>query len=400
VTLEAAVSGYKMPQIFGDGPIFPIKQTPSSSAELRTDRERPTRAPIGGEESYRLLFDKSPIPSWVFDRQTLAFLAVNDAAICRYGFSRQEMLGLTIKDVHAADEVPGLLAVVVGAGEEKTGAWTTRKKDGTVVSVEVAWQDVDFGGRPARLVLVRDITPRNQAGEDFHDSGRCKDDFLAVLAHELRNPLAPIRYALQVLKQPGVGGPTAERLREMMERQVAHLSRMVEDLVVVSRLTQGRIVLRKETVNAAVLLGRAAEAMQPRFEERRQILTVCAPAELRLEVDLTRLEQVLLNLLHNAAKYTDPGGRIWLSAEREGGEAVFRVKDAGIGIAAAMLPFIFDPLVQVERRLDRSRGGVGIGLTLVRKLVELHGGTVEAYSAGAGRGAEFVIRLPRTCVDT
>jgi signal transduction histidine kinase len=254
------------------------------------------------------------------------------------------------------------------------------------------------------LLLGAPMTPIEQtpvfSAEISRDSGRCTDDFLAVLAHELRNPLAPIRYALQVLKQPGVGGPTVERLHEMMERQVAHLSRMVDDLMLVSRLTEGRIVLRKEVVNAAALLGRAAEAMQPRFEERRQILAVCAPAELRLGADPTRLEQVLVNLLHNASKYTDPGGRIWLSAEREGDAAVFRVKDAGIGIAAAMLPFIFDPLVQGERRLDRSRGGVGIGLTLVRKLVELHGGTVNAYSAGADRGAEFVIRLPRLVSDS
>ncbi|HBI45903.1 MAG TPA: hypothetical protein DDY78_24065 [Planctomycetales bacterium] len=253
-------------------------------------------------------------------------------------------------------------------------------------------------GLGASLAAPIEQTPISTE-EICHDLGQCKDDFLAVLAHELRNPLAPIRYALQVLKQPGVGGPTVDRLHEMMERQVAHLSRMVDDLMLVSRLTQGRIVLRKEAVNAAVLLGRAAEAMQPRFEERRQILTVCAPAELCLEGDPTRLEQVLLNLLHNASKYTDPGGRIWLSAERKGDEVLIRVKDAGIGIAAVMLPFIFDPLVQGERRLDRSRGGVGIGLTLVRKMVELHAGTVEAYSAGASRGAEFVVRLPCLATD-
>jgi signal transduction histidine kinase len=226
------------------------------------------------------------------------------------------------------------------------------------------------------------------------EAERRKDEFLAVMAHELRNPLAPIRNALQVLKQPGVGGATVERLHEMMERQLAHLSRLVEDLVIVSRLNHGRIVLRKEAISAAVVLGRAAEAMQPCFEQRRQILDVRAPADLRLEADPTRLEQILLNLLHNASKYTDPGGHIGLTAERHGGEVVIRVKDSGVGISPSMLPYIFDPLVQVERRLDHSRGGVGIGLTIVRKLVDLHGGTVVALSAGAGQGAEFVIRLP------
>jgi PAS domain S-box-containing protein len=347
-----------------------------------------------GEENYRLLFDKNPLPAWVFDRETLGFLAVNDAAVNEYGFSRQEMLGLTVKDLLAVEGASRPLGAGGETGEGNTVVWRMRMKDGTAISAQANWQDVPFAGRPARLVLVQDITLRSMAEQAAQESGRRKDDFLAVLAHELRNPLAPIRNALQVLKQPGVGSATAERLREMMERQLAHLTRLIEDLLVVSRLNHGRIVLRKEVVNAAVLLGRASEAMQPRFEERRQILAVRVPSDLRLEVDLTRLEQILLNLLNNAATYTDPGGRIWLTAEREGGEAVIRVRDAGVGIAPSMLPFIFDPLVQVERRLDHSRGGVGIGLTIVRKLVELHGGTVEAFSAGAGQGAEFVIRLP------
>ena len=383
VVLEAVMSRHESRQQSETTSSVSTAQTPGAAGKTLANRQQSAPA-LNGEENYRSLFEKNPLPAWVFDRETLAFLAVNDAAASRYGHSRSEMLGQTIKDVYASEDVQRLLAA--GTGESKPAAWTTRRKDGTVVSIEVNGQEVDFAGRPARLVVVRDVSLRNQAAEALQEAGQRKNDFLEVLAHELRNPLAPIRNALQVLKQPGVGSPTAERLRQMMERQVTHLSRLVEDLVIVSRLNQGRIVLRKEVVAAAVVLGRAAEAMQSRFEERRQVLSVRAAADLRLEADLTRLEQVLLNLLHNAAKYTDPGGQVWLTAEREGNEAVIRVKDVGIGITPAMLPIIFDPLVQLERRLDHSRGGVGVGLTIVRKLVELHGGTVGAYSAALAMG--------------
>src|SRR5665213_1240246 len=380
---------------------MPRHETPEQSGntslapteENLADQRRVSCASVG-EESYYLLFDKSPLPAWVFDRETLAFLAVNDAAVKQYVFSRGEMRCLTIKDILVSEDISRFASTAGGTEEVNIVTWRMRRKDGTAVSAQVNWQEVHFAGRLARFVTVQDVTLRSQAEQTTQESGQRKDEFLAVLAHELRNPLAPIRNALQVLKQPGVGSATTVRLREMMERQLAHLSRLLDDLLVVSRLNHGRIVLRKEVVNAAVLLGRASEAMQPRFEERRQILAVRAPSDLRLEVDLTRLEQVLLNLLHNAAAYSDPGGRIWLTAERDSAEAVIRVKDAGVGIAPSMLPFIFDPLVQIERRLDHSRGGVGIGLTIVRKLVELHGGTVGAFSAGAGQGAEFVIRLP------
>ena len=267
------MSRHESPQQSGTASSRPAKQTPVASEEALADRQRLTHA-HNSDENYRLLFDKNPSPAWVFDRETLMFLAVNDAAVSRYGFSRTEMLGLTIKDVYASEDVQRLLAA--GTEESKTVAWTVHRKDGIVVSVEVDWRDVDFTGRPARLVLVRDVTLRNQAEEAFQEAGRRKDDFLAVLAHELRNPLAPIRNALQVLKQPGVGSPTAERLREMMERQVTHLTRLIDDLVIVARLNQGRIVLRKEAVDAIVLLGRATEAMQPRFEERRLVLSVRA----------------------------------------------------------------------------------------------------------------------------
>jgi PAS domain S-box-containing protein len=230
---------------------------------------------------------------------------------------------------------------------------------------------------------------------DVREADRRKDEFLAMLAHELRNPLAPIRNALHILKQAGADAAVLGRVREMMERQVQHMTRMVDDLLDVSRITRGKIELRKEDVDLASVVGRTVEVARPLIGDRRQTLTVDLPPEpVRLEADPTRLEQVLANLLNNAAKYTDHGGHIGLSARREGGELVLRVKDTGVGIAPDMLRRIFEPFVQADRVLHQSQGGLGIGLTLVRRLVEMHGGSVTAHSEGPGRGSEFVVRLP------
>lgn len=231
--------------------------------------------------------------------------------------------------------------------------------------------------------------------EETRQAVEQRDQFLAMLAHELRNPLSPIRNSLQVMKMPGVNGPVVDQARDMAERQVQHMARLLDDLLDVARVSRGKIELRREAVDLAPLVRNTVEAIRPTCEARRHELTVSlAPEPLRVEGDPTRLEQVLTNLLNNACKYTDPGGKIRVSASLEGGEAVLRVRDNGIGIPADKLAKVFDLFVQAERRLDRSQGGMGIGLTLVRKLVELHGGAVEAFSPGVGQGAEFVVRLP------
>jgi PAS domain S-box-containing protein len=230
---------------------------------------------------------------------------------------------------------------------------------------------------------------------ELREADRRKDEFLAMLAHELRNPLAPIRNALHIMQQPGADAAVGQQLRDMAKRQVQHLARLLDDLLDVSRISRGKIELRREPVDVAVLVNRSAEAVRPLYEERHHQLTVSLPLEpLRVEGDPTRLEQVLTNLLNNAAKYTDPGGKVWLTAERADGEAVIRVRDTGIGIEPVMLPRIFDLFVQADRRLERSQAGLGIGLTLVKKLVELHGGRVEVSSPGPAKGSEFVVRLP------
>jgi PAS domain S-box-containing protein len=222
-----------------------------------------------------------------------------------------------------------------------------------------------------------------------------KDEFLAMLAHELRNPLAPVRNGLQVLRAKCNADPDVDRLAEMMLRHVGQIVRLVEDLIDVSRITRGQITLRKERVNLASIIDQAVEATRAAIDARKQELSVNTPAApVLLEADPARLAQVVENLLNNAVKYTDEGGRIWLEARREGGEAVISVRDTGVGISAEMLPKVFDLFTQVERTLDRSQGGLGVGLTLVRSLVELHAGTVHAFSAGPGQGSEFIVRLP------
>ncbi len=239
-----------------------------------------------------------------------------------------------------------------------------------------------------------DAELRLRVGE-LAEADRRKDEFLAMLAHELRNPLAPVRNAVQILQATYTHDPVVTRLAEMLGRQVGQMVHMVDDLLDVSRFTRGKVELRREPMVLADAVIRAVETARPLIDARHHAIEISVPAEpIHLDADPTRLTQILGNLLNNAAKYTGDGGRIWLSAVREGDEAVVRVRDTGIGLAPEMLLRAFDLFTQESRTLDRAQGGLGIGLTLVRSLVELHGGTVRAFSDGPGLGSEFVIRLP------
>ena len=227
------------------------------------------------------------------------------------------------------------------------------------------------------------------------ETDRRKDEFLAMLAHELRNPLAPIRNAVQIFRGKGLPVPELQWATEVIDRQVRQLSRLVDDLLDVSRITRGKVELRKETVELSQVIQSAVEASRPLIEKWGHHLTVTLPPEpIPLEADPTRLAQVILNLLNNAAKYTDRAGRIELTAERENGDVLVKVRDNGIGIPPEMLPRVFDLFAQVDPSMERSEGGLGIGLTLVQRLVTLHGGSVEAKSEGPGTGSEFILRLP------
>jgi signal transduction histidine kinase/CheY-like chemotaxis protein len=249
-----------------------------------------------------------------------------------------------------------------------------------------------------RQYQARDyLLERERTAETLRQADRRKDEFLAILAHELRNPLAPIRNSLQILRLTAASDPAAERVCEMMERQVNQMVRLVDDLMEVSRITRGKIELRKEETDLATIIRSAVETARPLIEAKQHQLAISlSPDPILLYGDALRLGQVLANLLNNAAKYTEPGGQIWLAARRDADEAVISVRDNGIGLSAEMLPVVFEMFMQVDRSSNRSEGGLGIGLTLVKNLVELHGGTIAAHSDGPGRGSEFTVRLQVT----
>ncbi|WP_435019158.1 response regulator [Tundrisphaera sp. TA3] len=243
--------------------------------------------------------------------------------------------------------------------------------------------------------VIRDMTERKKAEEALKEADRRKDEFLAMLAHELRNPLSAIHNSSQLALRPGLSPERLSWTKEVIVHQVKHLSRLVDDLLDVSRITRGKIRLRPEWVELGPILARAVETTRPQIEEQRHTLNLSIPDEpLELMGDPTRLEQIFVNLLTNAAKYTETGGRIDLSARFTGHEFVISVRDNGVGIESQMLPRIFDLFSQVDQSLDRSQGGLGIGLTIVHKLVELHGGRITASSEGRNCGSEFTIRLP------
>jgi signal transduction histidine kinase len=231
------------------------------------------------------------------------------------------------------------------------------------------------------------------AEQRLHESSRRKDDFMAVLGHELRNPLAPMLTALQVMKLRG--DRTCERERALIERQLLYVARLVDDLLDVSRITRGQLQLQRSVVELGSVLAHAIELASPLIQQHEHRLVVDTPGERCLvDVDSTRLAQALANLLTNAAKYTEPGGQISVQLFRDGHDAVIVIRDEGVGIPSDMLADIFEPFVQVERTMERSQGGLGLGLTLVKTLIELHGGTVHATSGGPGRGSAFHVRLP------
>jgi PAS domain S-box-containing protein len=244
---------------------------------------------------------------------------------------------------------------------------------------------------------TRDITQRKAMEDELRDADRKKDDFIALLAHELRNPLAPIRNGLQVLRLAGGDVDAVARARAMMDRQLSHMVRLIDDLLDVSRISRTKMELRRERVLLADVVGSAVETARPLIEAAgHELRLALPPGPVFLDADLTRLAQVISNLLTNSAKYTERGGSIRLAAERSGREVVVTVRDNGIGIPAAALPNIFDMFSQVDRSVERSTGGLGIGLALVKGLVEMHGGTVTADSPGEGRGSTFTLRLPVT----
>jgi PAS domain S-box-containing protein len=245
------------------------------------------------------------------------------------------------------------------------------------------------------VLVFRDVTERRRAEAELLEASHRKDEFLAMLAHELRNPLAPIRNAIQIVRLQNSNGDETQTACEMMERQISQMVRLVDDLLDVSRVSRGRIELRRERVTLAAVIAQAIETSRPAVECAKHDLTVTLPPEpIYLDADPVRLGQVFNNLLNNSCKYSEPHGRIRLLAERQGSDVVVSIKDSGVGVPRDMLAKIFELFTQVDRSLERAQGGLGIGLTLVQRLVEMHGGSVSAHSEGAGHGSEFIVRLP------
>jgi PAS domain S-box-containing protein len=299
-------------------------------------------------------------------------------------------------DAYEPHEVRALLTVPFLGDRGWQGALTVQAREPRI------WREDEV--RLVRSVVARTwpavqrargLAALRASEERLREADRRKDEFLAMLAHELRNPLAPIRNAVFLLKRVATDEPRIAWCRDIIERQADQLTRLVDDLLDVSRITRGKIELKPEPLDVADIVQRAVEICRPLVDARRHELEVVPAGEsLRVEGDLARLAQVLSNLLNNAAKYTDEGGHIRLVAERDDGHVLIRVRDNGRGIEPAALPNLFDLFYQVDRTLDRSEGGLGIGLSLVKRLVDMHGGEVWAYSAGRGMGTEFVIRLP------
>jgi signal transduction histidine kinase/DNA-binding response OmpR family regulator len=340
-----------------------------------------------------------------FDSAFLEFFTdvdQNDAAAC--GAAMQLGDRIIVEDVTRSDlfrEQPSL-EVLLGAGVRAVQSTPLISSDREVLGIIST--HFSRRHRPAnrdlRLVdlLARqaaDFLERRQIEEALREGDRRKDEFLAILAHELRNPLAPLRTALHILRMPNVDRDSFEEMYDIMERQLNLLMRLVDDLMEVSRITRGKIELRKEQTEVAAVIQRAIETSKPLIDNAHHKLTIDLPDErLTIHGDPVRLAQAVSNLLNNAAKYTEEGGHIWLTVRRNDSHVVLSVRDDGIGIPPEMLPRIFDPFIQLGRSYNRAQGGLGIGLTLVRSLVEMHGGTVEAKSAGPGLGSEFLVRLP------
>ncbi len=338
----------------------------------------------------------------------------NRAAERLFGYSADEAVGQPVTLIIPPERVQEEVEILrkVGRGERVDHFETVRvAKNGRRIHVALTISPIrDANGTVVGASkIARDITERKaseqerertigelrRAEEALREADRRKDEFLAVLAHELRNPLAPIRYAVAMARREDRTGGQRLQAQAIIERQVEHMGRLLDDLLDVSRITRGTLILRPSSVDLASVVTAAQESARPLIEARGHTLLVELPREpVRLVADPVRLAQILANLLINSAKYTDTGGRIVLEAWPDGGELVFCVRDNGIGISADMMPRMFTLFAQASPAIERSEGGLGIGLSLVRGLVELHGGTVGAYSRGAGQGAEFVVRLP------
>jgi PAS domain S-box-containing protein len=360
------------------------------------------------EREFRAFFDTVAVGAVQLDLQG-RFLRVNDRYCEMTGYAREELLAgmspadLSLPDDRARDR-EYIAAVLEGRPSPAELEKCVVRKDGTLGWVVVRANGVrDASGRIARTVaVVQDLTERKRAEEALRESeqtlreaDRRKDDFLAVLSHELRNPLAPIQSGLYVLERTPPGSEQARKAEAVIQRQARHLTRLVDDLLDVTRITRGKVQLHRERIELGEVVRRTMDDHRVAFEASGIALEGRFGSELLwVNADPTRLAQVLGNLLGNAVKFTPRGGKVEVRLERDQAQVVLRIRDTGVGIAAEVRGHLFEPFMQAPQTLDRSRGGLGLGLALVKGLVELHGGSVGVESPGLGQGSEFVVRLP------
>jgi PAS domain S-box-containing protein len=367
--------------------------------ELRDSANRKLRE--DPEQQYRLLMENVKDFA-IFLLDTNGKVATwNSGAERILGFKEPEIIGqpyaiiFNPQDI-VKDQPQFELEIARDKGRSEDERWHVRKDGSQFWASGVVTPLWDEDGKLRGFAKVmRDITARKRVETELAEASRRKDEFLAMLGHELRNPLAPITNSLHVLRSDQPASPDAQEAIALIDRQAKRLTRLVDDLLDVSRITTGKIHIRKERVDLHTIINHAVETTRHLVESRKHELTVFLPTgSIWLEADAARMEQVMSNLIGNAAKYTEPGGHIWVTVERQGPEAIVSIKDTGIGILREMLPDIFDLFVQGDRSLDRAQGGLGIGLTLVKALVQMHEGRVLAHSPGVGKGAEFIVCLP------
>ncbi len=393
--------------------VFPLAHGLSVYFRDVTDARQSEAALRTSEDQRRLALESAELGTWNIDPHRRALTADARFSVIFAGSSAPLSYEQAVAAVHVDDRtrVTDAIAAAIRTIDPAPYAIEYRvvHPDGTVHWVFAKGRASYRGeGADRQLVTfdgtVADITSRHQVEEDLRqvaaelsEADRRKDEFLATLAHELRNPLAPIRNGLQLIRLSNYASATVEKATGMMERQVKQMVRLVDDLLDVSRISQDKLQLQKERVTLAAVLTQAVETSRPLLSSGgHELLVTTPPQALLVDADVTRLVQAFSNLIINAAKFSAPGSRIWLIAEGSGeAEVTVKVKDEGIGIPEDMLPKVFELFIQVDHTLERSQGGLGIGLTLVKRLVELHGGSVEARSEGVGKGSEFVVHLPR-----
>ncbi|MEK6285910.1 MAG: response regulator [Acidobacteriota bacterium] len=404
--LESGADGYLVK------PVEPAELIANVKALLRMRNAEEARRET--EQRYQLLFESSSYPTWICDLESLEFLEVNQAAVKHYGYSREEFLTMTTRDIRPPEDVASMeeyvsrIEAVPNAVE-----WRHKKKDGTIVETEVIWHELLYQGRRALLVLANDITERKRAEaererllsqeqharEQAEAASRAKDEFLAMVSHELRAPLNAMLGWAHILRSTPVDQATMTHAIEIIERSARTQSRLIEDLLDTARIVSGKLRLDIKPVDLTSVIENAVELSRPAAEGKGIDVQLSLNASREVITgDADRLQQIVSNLLSNAIKFTPHGGRVEMRLERADPHVRITVSDTGKGISPEYLPFIFDRFHQADSSSTRRNTGLGLGLSLVRYLVELHGGAVNATSPGEGQGATFTVNLPLRAV--